>query len=114
MRPVDIIKHPNISKDDLHDENKKCWDGFYSLGESYRRTRLGRAKSWSPAKKLAYVVVCLLFRRAYAGYGMAADSVRKTEMGLGTRMFIKLAVSFYNHFFRSTNRLNVRHSISSS
>jgi radical SAM superfamily enzyme YgiQ (UPF0313 family) len=100
MRPVDIIKHPNISKDDLHVENKKCWDDFYSLGESYKRTKLGRAKSWSPAKKLAYLMVCILFRQAYAGYGMAADSVRKTEMGLGKRMLIKSAVRFYNHFFR--------------
>src|SRR5437868_2254176 len=100
MRPVDIIRHPNISKDDLHAENKKCWDGFYSLGESYKRTKLGRARSWSPAKKIAYLIVCILFRQAYAGYGMAADSVRKTEMGIGTKLLIKSAVSFYNHFFR--------------
>jgi hypothetical protein len=38
---------------------------------------------------------------------MAADSVRKTEMGLGTRMFIKSAVCFYNHFFRRTNLRSV-------
>lgn len=103
MRPVDIIKHPNISKDDLHLENKKCWDSFYSLSESFGRTKHGRAKSWSPAKKLAYVMVCILFRQAYAGYGMAADSVRKKEMGIGTRLLIKAAVSFYHRFFRRMN-----------
>jgi radical SAM superfamily enzyme YgiQ (UPF0313 family) len=100
LRPVDIIKHPNISKDDLHLENKKCWDSFYSLGESFKRTKHGRAKSWSPAKKMAYLMVCVLFRQAYAGYGMAADSVRKKEMGFGTRLLIKTAVSFYHRFFR--------------
>ncbi len=100
MRPVDIIKHPNISKDDLHTENKKCWDNFYSLRESYKRARRGRAKNWRPAKKFAYLMVCIMFRQAYAGYGMAADSVRKTEMGLGTRLLIKSAMSFYNYFFR--------------
>lgn len=107
MRPVDIIKHPNISKDDLHTENKKCWDSFYSLRESYRRTKLGRARGWSPAKKMAYVMVCLLFRQAYAGYGMAADSVRKTEMGIGKRLLIKSAVRFYNYFFRRASLRNV-------
>ena len=100
LRPVDIIKHPNISKQDLHNENKKCWDSFYSLRESFRRTREGRAKSWPLAAKVIYLMACLLFRRAYAGYGMAADGVRRTEMTRGTRLLIKSAVSFYSHFFR--------------
>jgi radical SAM superfamily enzyme YgiQ (UPF0313 family) len=100
LRPVDIIKHPNITKHDLHTENKMCWDSFYSLRESFKRTRRGRAKSWPLAGKAAYLMACLLFRRAYAGYGMAADSVRRTEMTMGTKLLIKTAVSFYNYFFR--------------
>jgi radical SAM superfamily enzyme YgiQ (UPF0313 family) len=107
-RPVDIIKHPNISQQDLHDENKKCWDDFYSLRESYKRAKIGRAKSWGPAKKIAYMLVCILFRQAYAGYGMAADSVRKKKMGFGARMSIKAGLSFYNHFFRGMNLRTVR------
>ena len=105
QRPVDIIKHPNISKQDLHIENKKCWDTFYSLRESLNRTRRGRAKSWPVAGKMVYVITCLLFRRAYAGYGMAADAVRRTEMRVGTRLLIKIAVNGYNYFFR---RLSLR------
>jgi hypothetical protein len=97
---VDIIKHPNITKDDLHTENKKCWDNFYSLRESFSRTRRGNAKSWPLAGKLAYLVTCILFRRAYAGYGMAADAVRRTEMKVGTRLMIRGVVGFYNLFFR--------------
>src|SRR5713226_2891190 len=100
LRPVDIIKHPNISAHDLHTENKKCWDSFYSLSESINRTTRGRAKSWPLAGKIAYLMACLLFRRAYAGYGMAADSVRRTEMRIGTRLLLKSAVSFYNYFCR--------------
>jgi radical SAM superfamily enzyme YgiQ (UPF0313 family) len=100
QRPVDIIKHPNISKDDLHNENKKCWDSFYSVRESLKRTRRGNAKSWPLAGKLAYVMACLLFRRAYAGYGMAADAVRRTEMSTSTRFLITSVVKFYNYFFR--------------
>ncbi|HZS44554.1 MAG TPA: radical SAM protein [Blastocatellia bacterium] len=100
LRPVDIIKHPNITGKELHDENKQCWDSFYSIRESISRTRHGTGKRWPLAGKFVYVLTCILFRRAYAGYGMAADAVRKTEMGFGTRMLIMLAVSFYNLFFR--------------
>jgi len=100
LRPVDIIKHPNITKHDLHTENKKCWDSFYSLRESYGRTKRGNAKNWPLPGKLAYLMACILFRRAYAGYGMAADSVRRTETKRGTRLLIRGAVSFYNLFFR--------------
>ena len=100
LRPVDIIKHPNLSKQDLHTENKKAWDSFYSIKESLKRTRRGRAKSWPLPGKLVYLLACVLFRRAYAGYGMAADSVRRTEMKVGTRLLIRTAVGFYNTFFR--------------
>jgi radical SAM superfamily enzyme YgiQ (UPF0313 family) len=107
QRPVDIIKHPNISKQDLHNENKKCWDSFYSIRESLKRTRRGRAKKWPLAGKLAYLGACLLFRRAYAGYGMAADSVRRTEMSTSTRLLIKSVVTFYNYFFRGISLRNI-------
>src|SRR5260370_19250412 len=80
LKPVDIIKHPNISAHDLHTENKKCWDSFYSLSESLKRTRRGRAKSWPLAGKLAYMIACLVFRQAYPRSGMAPDSVSKTNM----------------------------------
>jgi radical SAM superfamily enzyme YgiQ (UPF0313 family) len=103
LRPVDIIKHPNISAADLHRENKKCWDSFYSLRESFKRARRGRAQKWPLAGKIAYLMACLVFRQAYAGYGMAADSVRKKEMRIGTKLLLKLSVGFYNHFFRQTS-----------
>jgi radical SAM superfamily enzyme YgiQ (UPF0313 family) len=103
LRPVDIIKHPNITADELHIENKKCWDGFYSLRESLKRARRGRAKSWPLAGKLAYLMACLVFRQAYAGYGMAADSVRKRKMKIGTKLLLKSSVGLYNHFFRKTS-----------
>jgi len=108
LRPVDIIKHPNISKDDLHVENKKCWDSFYSLRESFKRTQRGRPKSWPIAGKIAYLMACLLFRRAYAGYGMAADAVRRTETTRSTKLLIKSVVAFYNVFFRRISLRNVR------
>jgi radical SAM superfamily enzyme YgiQ (UPF0313 family) len=109
LRPVDIIKHPNISKSDLHTENKKCWDSFYSLSESLKRSRCGRAKGWSMPARLTYLLVCLLFKRAYAGYGMAADSVRRKKNGTVTKLMIKAAVSAYNRYHREKNmRLRMR------
>jgi radical SAM superfamily enzyme YgiQ (UPF0313 family) len=107
LRPVDIIEHPNMSGRDLHVENKKCWDSFYSLRESYQRTKRGNARRWPLAAKATYILVCLAFRQAYAGYGMAADSVRRKKMGPTTRLLIKAAVSIYNTFFRH-KRLELR------
>jgi radical SAM superfamily enzyme YgiQ (UPF0313 family) len=107
LRPVDIFKHPNISKDDLHVENKTCWNSFYSLAESLKRTRQGRARSWPLAGKISYLLVCLLFKRAYAGYGMAADSVRRKENGTVTKMLLKCAVSVFNRCYRE-KRLRLR------
>lgn len=109
LRPVDIIKHPNISKNDLHTENKKCWDSFYSVSESLKRTRCGTARGWSTPARLTYLLVCLLFKRAYAGYGMAADSVRRKKSGMVTKLMIKAAVSAYNRYHREKHmRLRMR------
>lgn len=100
LRPVDIIRHPNMTRKDLHTENKKCWDSFYSLRESLKRTRRGAVRAWPLAGKITYLLVCMAFKRAYAGYGMAADSVRRKKIGVITRMLVKAAVSVYNRFFR--------------
>lgn len=109
LRPVDIIKHPNITKSDLHNENKKCWDSFYSLRQSLKRTRHGQAQSWSMPARLTYLLVCLLFKRAYAGYGMAADSVRRKKNSTVTKLMIKTAVSAYNRYHREKHmRLRMR------
>lgn len=109
LRPVDIIRHPNIPKLELHLENKKCWNNFYSLRQSFNRTRRGRAKSWPLAAKITYLVVCLMFKRAYAGYGMAADSVRRKESRTVTRVLLRFAVSVFNRHYRDKHlRLRVR------
>jgi radical SAM superfamily enzyme YgiQ (UPF0313 family) len=100
LRPVDIIRHPNISRSDLHRENKKCWDSFYSLRQSLKRARQGRAKSWPLAAKLVYLLVCVLFKRAYVGYGMAADSVRRKDSGTVTKLLLKTAVTVFNWCYR--------------
>lgn len=107
LRPVDITKHPSINRNDLYRENKDCWDNFYSLRESLKRTRVGRARSWPLAAKATYLLACVLFKRAYAGYGMAADSVRMKENGFVTKMLLKTAVTIFNRCYRE-KRIRVR------
>ncbi len=99
-RPVDIAKHPNISRKDLHRENKKCWSSFYSLRQSLRRTGRGRARRWPWGAKIVYLLICVLFKRAYAGYGMAADSVRRKENGSITKLLLRTAVTVFNRYYR--------------
>lgn len=110
LRPVDIVRHQNITMSELHAENKKCWDSFYSIRESLKRARRGRARRWSWAGKMAYLFACLGFRAAYAGYGMAADSVRRKNMGFSTKFFIKTAASIFNRFYRQ-KKLRLRVSL---
>jgi len=97
---VDIAKHPNISGRDLHRENKKCWNSFYALRQSLKRTGCGRARRWPWGAKVAYLLICVLFKRAYAGYGMAADSVRRKERGTVTKMLLRTAVTVFNRYYR--------------
>jgi len=100
LRPVDIAKHPNISGSDLHRENSKCWNSFYSLRQSLKRTGRGRARRWPWGAKIVYLLICVLFKRAYAGYGMAADSVRRKESGTVTKMLLRTAVTVFNRCYR--------------
>jgi radical SAM superfamily enzyme YgiQ (UPF0313 family) len=106
LRPIDIIKHPQISRKDLFMENKKCWNTFYSMRESFKRIRWGVAKPWSWAAKGVYLLACFAFKRVYSGYGMAADGVRRKHLGTMTRAIIKIAVATFNHY--SGRQMNVK------
>ncbi len=100
LRQADLINHANISRDDLLAENKKCWDAFYSVKEILGRTRQRRAKGWPFAARFTYLLLCLAFKRIYAGHGVSADSLQRKKMGFITKILIKTGVSAYNYFFR--------------
>jgi radical SAM superfamily enzyme YgiQ (UPF0313 family) len=101
LRPVDIIKHPQIRGKDLFTENKKCWKTFYSMRASLRRIRQGAARRWPLAAKLTYPLACVAFKRVYAGaYGMAADSVRRKPVGMVSRLFMKMGIATINRISR--------------
>lgn len=100
-KPRVLIKHPTMSAEQLLEEIQKSWKSFYSLPEVLRRAR--RFK-W-PAKHTAlYTLGSLAFYMQYAGYGMSADSVKEKKLGLLPRIFLKLAISFYNRFYRPRER----------
>jgi radical SAM superfamily enzyme YgiQ (UPF0313 family) len=99
QKPVYLIEHPNMTSDELLRENRKCWDSFYSLKEIVKRMRGEVAKTWPLAGKIAYIVLCIVFKRVYAAHGVSADSVQKKK-GFITKMLIRTGVGVYSYFFR--------------
>jgi radical SAM superfamily enzyme YgiQ (UPF0313 family) len=97
---LDIIRHPALPRDQWAEENRRCWDAFYSLGESIRRVRRGWARSWPLAGKITYLFACLAFRRVYAGNGISADAVNRSKLSFSTRWLIRMGVVIYGRFFR--------------
>jgi radical SAM superfamily enzyme YgiQ (UPF0313 family) len=100
LKPVDIISHPNMSRDELLLENKKCWESFYSLRQSIKRTRSKTTSRWSLPGRITYVLACLAFKRVYSGHGVSADSVVRKRTGLITRMLIRIGVRIYVYSYR--------------
>ena len=107
VNEVDVIHHPNISRDDLLAENKKCWDAFYSIKEAIGRVRRGRPGKWTLTAKFVYLLFCVAFRRIYGGQGMAADGVRSRRLGTITRMIMRLGIAIFNHHSRKRLGANV-------
>ena len=100
LNEVDLIRHANISREDLLAENKSCWDAFYSVREVVKRVARGRAATWSLAGKFTYLLFCMAFQRIYGGQGMAADAVRRRNLGYFTKTIGRVGIATYNHFFR--------------
>jgi radical SAM superfamily enzyme YgiQ (UPF0313 family) len=100
VNEVDVIDHPNISRDELLRENRKCWKSFYSVREAMRRVRNGRPGKWRLTGKFVYVLFCIAFERIYGGQGMAADGVRRRRLGTMTRMIMRVGISAFNYHSR--------------
>jgi radical SAM superfamily enzyme YgiQ (UPF0313 family) len=101
MNEAEAIVHPNISKEELLAENRKCWNEFYSVRESIKRARRGKIGTWRLKSKFVYILFCMGFRRIYGGQGMAADGVKTRKLSFATRTIMKIGVAAYNYMFRN-------------
>jgi radical SAM superfamily enzyme YgiQ (UPF0313 family) len=99
-RRVQATAYANISNEDLLRENAACWKEYYSLPAIFRRLRSNVGKSWPVAGKIAYVFICLVFKRVYAEHGVTADAVQRGKVGLLTKLFIRAGVAVYSTYFR--------------
>jgi radical SAM superfamily enzyme YgiQ (UPF0313 family) len=100
LSQVAIVEHPAMRAEEWARENRECWNRFYSLSESIRRVRRGWASTWTFAGRITYVFACMAFRRIYAGNGLTADGVNRTQLSFTTRLLIKIGVSIYARFYR--------------
>ncbi len=96
VNEADVISRPNITRDDLLTESKKCWDAFYSIKAAYARVKRGRPGKWSVPAKFVYLLFCIAFHQVYGGQGMAADGVRQRRLGKTTRIIIKIGIAIFN------------------
>jgi radical SAM superfamily enzyme YgiQ (UPF0313 family) len=95
--PRVVTKHPTMSKEDILIEIGESWDSFYSLFATAKRAWL---KKWSLKKRICFFLLEQGFRKLYGGYGISADSVSDKKMSQVARSSLKVAIGFYNRFFR--------------
>ena len=108
VNEVDVVSHPNISRDDLLTESKKCWDVFYSIKAAMARVKQGRPGKWPLPSKFVYLLFCIAFKQVYGGQGMAADGVRRRRLGKMTRLIIKIGITIFNWHSRKRLGASVR------
>jgi len=72
QRPKLFTPHPVMSADEIRRRTQATWNAFYALPRVWARSRV--VTSWRG--RLAFVLLSKLYRRMYAGTGIATDSAR--------------------------------------
>ncbi len=98
-QPVHLLKHPRLTGEELLAEHERCWDTFYSLKETWRRTRRQPIRSWPFLGRLTYLLFCAIFKRVYQTHGVAADSVQDAR-GPVTVTLIGVGAAIHNRWYR--------------
>lgn len=98
--PRIVTKHPTMSNDAILREIGESWKSFYSLRATARRAWLKRG--WSVKQKICFFLLEQGFKKLYGGYGISADSVSDKKMSQLARSSLRVAITFYNRFFRQT------------
>jgi tRNA A37 methylthiotransferase MiaB len=96
--PRIVTKHPAMTNEVILREIGRSWKSFYSFRNTARRA--WRKRQWSLTKKICFFLLQQSFNRLYGGYGVSADSVSDKKMSQFARSSLRVAISFYNRFFR--------------
>jgi tRNA A37 methylthiotransferase MiaB len=85
QRPKVYAAHPVMSADEIRMRTQRVWDGFYSLGAVWERSKC------TPTLKarLAFVLISKLYRQMYANTGIATDSARVSRANRWARVIAK-------------------------
>jgi radical SAM superfamily enzyme YgiQ (UPF0313 family) len=75
------ISNPVLSRAEISAGTRRAWDRFYSLPLLWERSR----RASTLRERLAFVLVCKLYRQMYARTGLAADSARANRAAFWVR-----------------------------
>jgi radical SAM superfamily enzyme YgiQ (UPF0313 family) len=84
-RPKLYLPHPAMTPEEIRVRTQEVWDGFYRLGEVWKRSRC----TTKLRDRLAYVLISKLFRQMYANTGLATDSARQGRARKWARFIAK-------------------------
>jgi radical SAM superfamily enzyme YgiQ (UPF0313 family) len=84
-RPRLYFPHPTMSADEIRDYARKAWASFYSLPNTWSRSRcLVTLRS-----RLTFVLISKLYRHIYANIGMTTEHSRRTQAIRWARILVK-------------------------
>lgn len=100
--PRIVTKHPRMTPHEILGEIGKSWASFYSVRATLKRAWMKRG--WGLKQKVCFFLLEQGFRKLYGGYGVSADSVSDKQMSQLAHSSLKLAIGFYNRFFRQVEK----------
>jgi radical SAM superfamily enzyme YgiQ (UPF0313 family) len=85
------IQNPTMSREQISAGARRAWDSFYSLPLLWERSR----RATGLRERLAFVLICKLYRQMYARTGFATDSARVQRAALWARLLAKPCASLF-------------------
>ena len=74
-RPRYLLEHQSMSCDEIRARTQRVWDRFYSVPQTWARSRC----LTSLKGRLAFLLISKLYRQMYANTGISTDSARLTR-----------------------------------
>ncbi len=79
------IPNAAMSRDEISAGTRRAWDRFYGWRRLWERSR----RATGVGERIAFVLVCRLYRQMYARTGLAADSARVNRAALWVRLMAR-------------------------